>query len=364
MVTAFWLSSAVEKVWLFLVGMVVLRSIRRVNTPPSVSMPSESGVTSSSSTSFTSPLSTPAWIAAPSATTSSGLTPRCGSRPKKVFTVSITFGIRVMPPTSTTSAMSEARQAGIFQRLLAGADGALDQVLDQRLQLGPGELDVEVLRPRLVGRDERQVDLGLRGRAQLDLRLLSRFLEPLQRQLVAAQVDALLLAELVSQIVDDAAVEILAAEMGVAVGGLDLEHAVADLQHGDIEGAAAEVIDGDNAALLLFEAVGKRGRRRLIDDAQHFEAGDAPGVLGRLALGIVEIGRHGNDRVGHRLAEKRLGRLLHLLEDEGADLARRIGLVARLHPGVAIVGLDQRERAASSSLPGSPGPGPCGRSGA
>ena len=56
MVTAFWLSSAVENTWLFLVGIVVLRSIRRVNTPPSVSMPSDSGVTSSSRTSLTSPL--------------------------------------------------------------------------------------------------------------------------------------------------------------------------------------------------------------------------------------------------------------------------------------------------------------------
>ena len=33
-VTAFWLSSAVEKIWLFLVGIVVLRSISRVKTPP------------------------------------------------------------------------------------------------------------------------------------------------------------------------------------------------------------------------------------------------------------------------------------------------------------------------------------------
>ena len=43
MVTAVWLSSAVEKIWLFLVGIVVLRSMSRVNTPPSVSMPSDSG---------------------------------------------------------------------------------------------------------------------------------------------------------------------------------------------------------------------------------------------------------------------------------------------------------------------------------
>ena len=40
-VTALWLSSAVEKIWPFLVGIVVLRSISRVKTPPSVSMPSD-----------------------------------------------------------------------------------------------------------------------------------------------------------------------------------------------------------------------------------------------------------------------------------------------------------------------------------
>ena len=44
-----------------------------------VSIASESGVTSSRSTSFTSPLSTPPWMHAPTATTSSGFTPLCGS---------------------------------------------------------------------------------------------------------------------------------------------------------------------------------------------------------------------------------------------------------------------------------------------
>ena len=105
-VTAVWPSSAVENTWLFLVGIVVLRSISRVNTPPSVSMPSDSGVTSSNSTSLTSPCSTPAWIAAPTATTSSGLTPLCGSLPNNCFTTSCTFGMRVMPPTRTTSLIS------------------------------------------------------------------------------------------------------------------------------------------------------------------------------------------------------------------------------------------------------------------
>ena len=57
--TLVWLSAAVEKISLFRVGIVVLRGISVVITPPSVSMPSESGVTSSSSRSLTSPASTP-----------------------------------------------------------------------------------------------------------------------------------------------------------------------------------------------------------------------------------------------------------------------------------------------------------------
>ena len=48
----------------------------------------ESGVTSNRSTSFTSPVNTPPWIAAPMATTSSGLTPRFGSLPKMDCTIS------------------------------------------------------------------------------------------------------------------------------------------------------------------------------------------------------------------------------------------------------------------------------------
>src|SRR5215472_2492381 len=77
MVTADWLSSAVENTCCALVGIVVFFWISLVITPPSVSMPSDSGVTSSSSTSLTSPFRTPPWIAAPTATTSSGFTLVC-----------------------------------------------------------------------------------------------------------------------------------------------------------------------------------------------------------------------------------------------------------------------------------------------
>ena len=107
MVTAGWLSSAVEKVCANLVGIVVFLVIILVITPPKVSMPSDKGVTSSSKTSLRSPESTWPWMAAPTATASSGLTSLRGSLPNNSFTLSCTLGMRVMPPTKMTSWMSD-----------------------------------------------------------------------------------------------------------------------------------------------------------------------------------------------------------------------------------------------------------------
>jgi len=101
-----WLSAAVENICDFFVGIVVLASMSFVITPPSVSIPSDKGVTSSKRISETSPPRTPPWIAAPIATTSSGLTPLLGSFWNIFFTTSWTAGIRVEPPTRITSSIS------------------------------------------------------------------------------------------------------------------------------------------------------------------------------------------------------------------------------------------------------------------
>ena len=91
-------------------------------------------------------------------------------------------------------------------------------------------------------------------------------------------------------------VDVVAAEMRVAVGRQHLEHAVLDAQDRDVERAAAEVVDGDDAGVPLVEAVGERRRGRLVDDAQHLEAGDAARVARRRALRVVEVRGHGDDR--------------------------------------------------------------------
>ena len=140
------------------------------------------------------------------------------------------------------------------------------------------------------------------------------------------EVDALVLLELGQQPVDDALVEVVAAEVRVAVGRLDLEHALAQLEDRDVERAAAQVVDGDLLVVLLVEAVGERRRGGLVDDPLDLEARDAAGVLGRLALRVVEVGRDGDDRLGDLLAEVRLGVGLELLEDHRRDLGRRVAL--------------------------------------
>ena len=159
---------------------------------------------------------------------------------------------------------------------------------------------------------------------ELDLRLLGRFLDARKRLRILAEVDPLVLLELGQEPVHDPDVEVVAAEVRVAVGRLDLEDAVAELEDRDVEGAAAEVVDGDLLVLLLVEAVGERRRRRLVDDPLDLEARDPPGVLGRLALRVVEVGRDRDDGLGHRLAEVRLRVGLQLLEDHRGDFRRRV----------------------------------------
>ena len=71
---------------------------------------------------------------------------------------------------------------------------------------------------------------------------------------------------------------------------------------------------------LLVEPVGERGRGRLVDDAQHLEAGDLARLLGGGALGVVEVGRDGDDGLVDGVAEVGLGVPLQLLQDAGRDL--------------------------------------------
>ena len=302
--------------------MVVLRSIRRVKTPPRVSMPSDSGVTSSSSTSLTSPFSTPPWIAAPMATTSSGLTPLCGSLPNSCFTASCTLGMRVMPPTRITSSIWLAVTPASFSACFTGP-----MVFWIRSSTRLSSLARVILMVRCLGPEASAV---MKGRftsvcCALESSILAfsaaSFRRCSARRSVRRSMPFSFLNSSARKLTTRL-VEILAAQEGVAIGGLHFEDAVADFQHRDVEGAAAKVIDRDGAGLFLVQAIGQRRGGGLVDDAKNFQARDLAGVLGRLALGVVEIGGNGDDGLGDLLAQMRFGGFLHLLQDEGGDFGR------------------------------------------
>ena len=94
----------------------------------------------------------------------------------------------------------------------------------QCLEPRASERHVQVLGARRIRRDEGQVDVRLGGAGQLALGPLSSLPQPLQGQLVARQVDALLLLELIHKVVKKRIVEILSAQKGIPIGGLDLRY--------------------------------------------------------------------------------------------------------------------------------------------
>ncbi len=183
-----------------------------------------------------------------------------------------------------------------------------------------------MLRAGGVGGDIRQIDVGGGHAGKLDLGLLGGFLQALHGDLVAAEIHAVCALELTDHPLHHALVKVVAAETVVAGGGKDLDHAVVDIEDGNVERAAAEVVDHDLLALLLIHAVGESGSGRLIDDTLDLKAGDLAGVLGGLTLGVGEIRGDGDDRLGDGLAQICLGVALELLQDHRGDLLRGVGL--------------------------------------
>ena len=135
-------------------------------------------------------------------------------------------------------------------------------------------------------------------------------------------------------------IKVVAAEEGVAIGGLDFKDAVAEFENGNVEGPAAEVVNDDGFVFTFVETVGKRGGCRFVDNSFDIETGNFTGLFGRLTLRVIKIGGNGNDRFGDFLTEVGLGVGLGLLKDFGGDFLRSVNLVAHLDVGQAIFTLD------------------------
>src|SRR5207248_13971 len=88
--------------------------------------------------------------------------------------------------------------------------------------------------------------------------------------------------------------------------------------------------------LVLVQPVGEGRGGRLVDDAQNLQTGDAAGVLGRLALCVVEVRRYRDDCLGHPLTQELRGVLDQLAQHQRGDLLRRVQPVAYLEPHRAV----------------------------
>ena len=233
---------------------------------------------------------------------------------------------------------------GVLHALLAGGDGALDEVVNEAFELGAGEHHLDVLGTVLVGGDEGEVDFGLHGGGEFALGLFGGFADTLHGHAVVAELDTSGLLEFVHDVGGEGFVEIFTTEMGVTVGGLDFEDTGGDFEDGDIEGTTTEIVDGDGAVLGLFETVGEGGGGGFVDDAVDGEARDLTGILGGLALGVVEVGGDGDDGVLDLLVEVGFGGFLHLFEDEGTNLrGGELLAVGVFNPGVAVGVADDLE---------------------
>ncbi len=115
---------------------------------------------------------------------------------------------------------------------------------------------------------------GLLAIGELLLHLAGKPQRGLHRALVDRIAETVLLA-LGQQALGDGAIEIVAAQSGVAARRQHLEHALLQAQQREVEGAPAQVVDGVKPFRALIETVGKRRGGRLINEPQHFETGHA-----------------------------------------------------------------------------------------
>ncbi len=175
-----------------------------------------------------------------------------------------------------------------------------------------------------------ELDRGGGNEREPLFRLDHRAPQPLHALAVLRQILAPFARDVFERDAQQQIVDVVAAQVRVAVGGQNFEDPVVQFENRDVERAAAEIVHRNDAVLALVEPVGQRRGGRFIHQAQNFETRDASGVLGGLALGVVEVSRHRDDGLVHRHAEILLGILFQLAQHQRRNLGRRKGAIAKL----------------------------------
>ena len=95
--------------------------------------------------------------------------------------------------------------------------------------------------------------------------------------------------------VEDALVDVGAAERMMPIGGEHRDPAAGDLQHGGVERPAAEVVDQHGPVTAGGQPVVSGGGHGLVKQLQDIESRDNAGLVGSLPLGEAEVRRNRDD---------------------------------------------------------------------
>ena len=112
-------------------------------------------------------------------------------------------------------------------------------------------------------------------------------------------------------------IKVVAAELGVAAGGLDVKDAIGNAQQRDIKGAPTQIEDQNGLGAAAIKAIGQGCSGWLIEDSLNREARKPAGIPGGLALGIIEIGGNRHHGGLHLLAEIG-GSVIHQLAQQAS----------------------------------------------
>ena len=212
---------------------------------------------------------------------------------------------------------------GISQDLFARVHALLEVVHVQVLETGTGDGSI------VVNTVEEGVDFNvcLGGRRKSTLGTFASGSETTKRTLVLAHVLAVLALEVGEEVVNHSVIEILSSQVGISGSGLDLEDSLFNGKKRDIEGTSSQIENEDVLFVsLLVQTVGDGGSGRFVDNTKDVESRDGSSILGSLTLGVVEVGRNGDDSVLDFLTEVSLSDVLHLGKNHRRDFLSLEGL--------------------------------------
>ena len=225
-----------------------------------------------------------------------------------------------------------SRETCIAKCFAARLDGCADKAICQLLEFSASKGSYKVLGNTIYGHNVGEVNLCRGAARKLDFSLLCCLFQTLHSHRVFAEVDAVFALEVSSQPVDNNVVEVVTAEVGIAIGRFNLKHTVAKLQNRDIEGTTTKVVHSNLHILAsLVKTVCQSSSSRLVDNTANFKTCNLASLFGCLTLRVAKICGNGNNCLRNGGTEVILCGLFHLLENDSRNLLGGVFTAANLN---------------------------------